>query len=279
MNRIARLEYLQELGAVAGSPEITLRPLKDLNFSNAVAYQDAFFDYVKDGRTRVKLELSGVAFIDSGGVGTLVKLRKALEGSGGGLVILNPGTTVQNILKLVGLSGLVKHETVRAGAASAAPSGLEGVPASARSPSRTPDAPALSGEADEEVDAKVDALLMEAHNDPRPGDPPPRATEARADVRAEVRTDVRVEVKENVTYLNAQALLDELLGHLTRGVNTVRLDVARVEFIDSAGVGMLLKAAKAFNGAGGELTLLSPTVGLQRILKIVKLDRVLRIES
>jgi anti-sigma B factor antagonist len=90
---------------------------------------------------------------------------------------------------------------------------------------------------------------------------------------------VRIELKENVTYQNAPTLLDGLLAYLRQGVTHVRLDMARVEFIDSAGVGMMLRAAKAFAGAGGELSLASPTPMLLRILKIVKLDRVLRVEG
>lgn len=272
MNRSARHEYLQELSAAAGSPEATLRPVKDLTFANATAFHDAFFDYVKEGRIQIRLELSGVAYIDSGGVGTLVKLRKALEGSGGALTILNPARTVQNVLKLVGLSALVQHEEASAravapplAAAVAPSSGLSTRPARDHLASAggvlTAGAP-VSGSGTE-VDAKVDTLPPET-----PSESCPTGSK-----------QARVEVRENVTYLNAQALLDGLLEHLSRGVTQVRVDVARVEFVDSAGVGILLKAAKAFNGAGGDLILISPTLSLQRILKIVKLDRVLKIEN
>ena len=211
MNRLQRLEYLQELELADGSPHATLRPLKDLMFVNAA--------------------------------GALVRLRKSLEGSRGGLTLLNPGRTVGNILKLVGLSPLVKQEDVT------------GAPVAA------PRRPEPEADIDHDVLGRVDPLLS-------------------ADAPApEAPTVGRVELTDTVTYLNAQPLLDALLAQLSNGSKHVRLDVARVTFIDSAGVGTLLKAAKAFSGVGGDLTLVAPGPALQRILKIVKLDRVVRIES
>ena len=242
MNRIQRLEYLEELSAAPGSKEATLRPVKDLTFAHTGGYTDAFFEYVKEGRTQLRLDLTGVTFIDSGGVGALVKLRRSLEGSGGHLTLLNAGRTVTNILKLVGLAALVKQEAV-------APVAPREVP-----PPASPTEP-----------THLEECVL--------GDEQPAAAAAFG------ASEARVVVGENVTHLNADGLLDALLARLGQGIKEVRVDVAQVDFIDSAGVGALLKAAKAFAGAGGELILVSPTAMLQRILKIVKLDRVLKIES
>lgn len=120
MNKVSRLEFLEERSSTSPDEEREYRVLQDLTFARAVTYGEIFLDLLKAGSTRVRLDLSALSVIDSAGVSTLVKLRRGLEGSGGGLTLLDPPKQVEFVLKLVGLLPLVKHRKAATPAAAPA---------------------------------------------------------------------------------------------------------------------------------------------------------------
>ena len=68
-----------------------------------------------------------------------------------------------------------------------------------------------------------------------------------------------------------QAFLDKVQG-------TVRLDCSRLEFISSAGLGVLLKTQKRLMAAGGKLRLAGVNRHLRDILQYSGFDQIFEIE-
>jgi anti-sigma B factor antagonist len=71
---------------------------------------------------------------------------------------------------------------------------------------------------------------------------------------------------------NAQAFLDKVAG-------TVTLDCAGLEYISSAGLGVLLKTQKRLMAAGGKLRLASVSRHLRDILQYSGFDQIFEIEG
>lgn len=76
---------------------------------------------LKANALRVVVELSGVGYIASAGVGVFINLQHQLKQKGGNLQLVNPGASVREIFSILGLEELfVIHDTLPQGLAAAA---------------------------------------------------------------------------------------------------------------------------------------------------------------
>ena len=74
-------------------------------------------------------------------------------------------------------------------------------------------------------------------------------------------------------------LRDTVHGFLERGNNRILLNLEAVDFIDSAGLGELVRTHASVRSRGGQLKLLKPSEHVHNLLKVTKLDRVFDIEQ
>jgi anti-sigma B factor antagonist len=70
------------------------------------AFKDTMADLTARKQTNIVVNLQGVEFMDSSGVGALVKSFTTLSKMGGKLKLLQAGKFIQHTLKLTGLIGL-----------------------------------------------------------------------------------------------------------------------------------------------------------------------------
>jgi anti-sigma B factor antagonist len=68
-------------------------------------------DLLKQGRRKILLNLKGVTYIDSSGIGELVGAFTSVQGQGGQLKLLNPVVRVVNVLRITRLDHLFPIET------------------------------------------------------------------------------------------------------------------------------------------------------------------------
>jgi len=75
---------------------------------------------VKAGKTRLVLELAGLSYIASAGVGAFINCQHQVQRAGGNLQLVNPSPSVREIFAILGLETLfVIHETTDDGIAAA----------------------------------------------------------------------------------------------------------------------------------------------------------------
>jgi anti-sigma B factor antagonist len=74
-------------------------------------------------------------------------------------------------------------------------------------------------------------------------------------------------------------LRDTIRDFLKNGNNRIILNLQAVDFIDSAGLGELVRALASIRSHGGQLKLVNPSENVHHLLKITKLDRVFDIEN
>jgi anti-sigma B factor antagonist len=92
---------------------VVLAPQGKLNLVTAPAVKTRIDELVKSGPARVVLDLSGVGFIDSSGLGALIGSLKSARQAGGDVRIACPGEQVRAILKLTNLDRiLAPHDSV-----------------------------------------------------------------------------------------------------------------------------------------------------------------------
>jgi anti-sigma B factor antagonist len=74
----------------------------------------------RSGRKRLVLELSGLAYIASAGVGLFINLSHRLSGQGGRLELVSPSDSVKEIFTILGLDTILTiHPTLEDGVAAA----------------------------------------------------------------------------------------------------------------------------------------------------------------
>ena len=83
-----------------------------------------------------------------------------------------------------------------------------------------------------------------------------------------------LEVAGEIDVYTAPQLRERLISLVDGGARHVVVDLGRVEFLDSTGLGVLVGALKRLRGAGGELFLVCGQERLLKIFRITGLDRV-----
>ena len=83
-----------------------------------------------------------------------------------------------------------------------------------------------------------------------------------------------LEVGGEIDVYTAPQLREHLIGVVEGGARQVIVDLSRVEFLDSTGLGVLVGALKRLRGVSGELLLVCAQERLLKIFRITGLDRV-----
>ena len=115
------------LNSSHGSPKLTLEvqtrqadsgatviaPTGRLDVAGAPALKEAVAEVVKDGRQHVVIDMEGVSFVDSTGLGSVIAALKQVRGSQGELRLAAPNQQVRVVLELTTLDRVFPYyETV-----------------------------------------------------------------------------------------------------------------------------------------------------------------------
>lgn len=63
----------------------------------------------------------------------------------------------------------------------------------------------------------------------------------------------------------------------TGGLNKIVLDLANLEYIDSSGIGVLIKGTKLLRARRGDIVLLNVPDSVKKVFGLIKLERLIRI--
>jgi len=100
------------------------------------------------------------------------------------------------------------------------------------------------------------------------------------DIQVESLDDRRiVRIKGKVTFeycANLQSRLDSLAE---KGVREVVIDFKEVPFIDSSGIGEVLRLFKRMKEIGGDVTLINPNQKLRDLFSIYRFDKFMKIRD
>ena len=89
---------------------------------------------------------------------------------------------------------------------------------------------------------------------------------------------VVVDVKGEIDALTVPQLWELLEGLIDGGERKLVIDLSRVAFIDSTGIGVVIRAMNALRDKGGDLILRGPAPMTYQVFETVGLTKVLTIE-
>lgn len=86
-----------------------------------------------------------------------------------------------------------------------------------------------------------------------------------------------VRLEGDVDAYSSSKIKDELLGLIDRGSSSMVVDVSKVPYMDSSGLGMLVTVLKNINKKHGVLRLTGLNEDLRNIFRLTRLDKVFQI--
>ena len=91
-----------------GDGVLAVRGVGRLNMVSAAGLRETVAVALAAGRTRIVIDLSGVEFVDSSGLGALIGCLKSARQAGGDLRIAQPTAQVEMVLQLSNLDRVLK---------------------------------------------------------------------------------------------------------------------------------------------------------------------------
>ncbi len=90
---------------------------------------------------------------------------------------------------------------------------------------------------------------------------------------------VRVELVDTLSFTNTYKIKKHIFKHIDPDVKVLILNVSKVDFMDSAGIGLLISLLKKIKSNGGKLIIEYPKLGVQKLLEMTKLDELMEIKK
>ena len=79
----------------------------ELDTANCQRLRDELLSYTQSGHHRFAVELSGLAFMDSAGIGVLVGASKRARAGNGRLCLVSPKQHIRRLWETMGLAGIM----------------------------------------------------------------------------------------------------------------------------------------------------------------------------
>lgn len=86
-------------------------------------------------------------------------------------------------------------------------------------------------------------------------------------------------VSGDVDLFSAPQLRSAVYEMIESGQSQIGIDLSRVAFLDSTGLGVLVGALKRVKEQNGSMVLLSPQKSVRRVLNVTGLDRIFTVED
>jgi anti-sigma B factor antagonist len=98
------------------------------------------------------------------------------------------------------------------------------------------------------------------------------------DIQVETRGDRRiVRIKDKITFEHCPLLQSRLDGVVEEGVRAVIIDFRNVPFMDSSGIGEILRLFKLLRDRKGEVVLINPNQKLHNLFKMYRFEKFMKI--
>jgi anti-anti-sigma factor len=211
-----------------------------LTFKDNDAFSTVVDEMAARSHAEIMMDIENLDFIDSFGIGLFLVAAEAVERSGNTLTILKPQGTVKRLFRLAKLDSILHIQGECSPKPVATPAPAE-TPAVSQSPIRR----TLSVSAPTNLDDHT----------------------------------VGIELTGRFTFTDHDEF--EALAHIlsTCANKEVRIGLSGLEFMDSAGLSMLLIARDEIERLGGTLALISPRGKVAHLLRLASVDKVVPVHD
>ena len=80
-----------------------------------------------------------------------------------------------------------------------------------------------------------------------------------------------------ISFLNMEEMKREIIRQILESDRHLVMNLQKVDFMDSTGLGMLLVFLKMMRNRGGDMVVEYPQLGVQKLLEMTRLDRMMKV--
>ena len=80
-----------------------------------------------------------------------------------------------------------------------------------------------------------------------------------------------------ISFLNMEEMKREIMRQILDSDRHLVMNLQKVDFMDSTGLGMLLVFLKMMRNRGGDMVVECPQLGVQKLLEMTRLDRMMKV--
>lgn len=88
---------------------------------------------------------------------------------------------------------------------------------------------------------------------------------------------MKISLSESIDLYNSMELYMYLKAMITGNIKRILLDVEKLDYIDSSGIGAFIKITKIVRGAKGDIVLINVSDKVNKVFSLVKLQRLIGI--
>ncbi len=90
---------------------------------------------------------------------------------------------------------------------------------------------------------------------------------------------VYVQPKGSISFLTVDAIERQVFDFISEDDAVLVIDLSKVNFLDSAGLGMLISFLKFMKSHNGEMIVEYPQLGVQKLLEMTRMDELFEIKK
>lgn len=90
---------------------------------------------------------------------------------------------------------------------------------------------------------------------------------------------VYIKLENNISFLNMDELKADIYNFIDESDKVLVVNLSKVDFIDSAGIGLLISLLKYMKGHDGRMIVEYPTLGVQKLIEMTRLDELFEVKK
>ncbi|MFY9279885.1 MAG: STAS domain-containing protein [Caldicoprobacterales bacterium] len=90
---------------------------------------------------------------------------------------------------------------------------------------------------------------------------------------------VFVQPKETISFLTMDQIKKQVYDFINPDDTVLVVDLSKVDFIDSSGLGLLISFLKHMKSRGGKVVLEYPKLGVQKLLEMTRIDELFEVKK
>lgn len=90
---------------------------------------------------------------------------------------------------------------------------------------------------------------------------------------------LNIALEGSIAFTNAHKIKNDILNQIDPEIDVLILNISKVDFMDSSGIGILISLLKKMKNSGGRLVVEHPKLGVQKLFEMTKLDEVIEVRK
>ncbi|RME87144.1 MAG: STAS domain-containing protein, partial [Planctomycetota bacterium] len=286
------INVLEELDLPNGQKGLMVEAVGAIDTLTCRYFEEVMKSYLDEGYKFLAVNFSKIDYINSTGLGTLVKLHDMLSEQGGALGLLDLSVKIYDLMEMLGIVNVVDvHKDIDEWKKAFTQKAKE-APAEAVSAKAEPIPPSSLETKEEPSQRKAPIMKEKPSSAPKEPAPAPKAGEFFVEsgsrnlgnlqmewstLRASGKSIMKIKLAGSIDTVSVMPMERQVMEFFNEGASLFLLDFEGVDYINSTGIGLLVKISDMAREKGGEFATVNTSIKVKNLLEMLGVDFALNI--